>query len=207
MKITHFGHACLLVETGGARLLFDPGTDSSGFETLRDLSAILITHEHDDHVDYAKLPALIVQNPGAQLIADRDTAAKLDGARAVEPGDIVDVGGVSIRVVGGAHEPVYASIPDCTNAAYVVGDGEFYHPGDSFFVPDVSVGVLALPIGGPWLRVRDAVDFLRAVSPRIAVPMHEAALAHPAQNIGMMGAFGPETTEVVALERGIAREL
>ena len=82
MKITHFGHACLLVETGGARLLFDPGTDSSGFETLRDLSAILITHEHDDHVDYAKLPALTVQNPGAQLIADRDTAAKLDGARA-----------------------------------------------------------------------------------------------------------------------------
>ena len=32
MKITHFGHACLLVESGEARLLFDPGTESSGYE-------------------------------------------------------------------------------------------------------------------------------------------------------------------------------
>jgi L-ascorbate metabolism protein UlaG (beta-lactamase superfamily) len=64
MKITHFDHACLLVETGDARLLFDPGTESSGFEDLRDLTAILITHEHDDHVDYEKLPALLAANPG-----------------------------------------------------------------------------------------------------------------------------------------------
>ncbi|HEX4443989.1 MAG TPA: MBL fold metallo-hydrolase [Galbitalea sp.] len=206
MKITHFGHACLLVETGGARLLFDPGTDSTGFEELRNLSGIMITHEHDDHVDYARLPALVEHNPDAVLIADRDTAAKLDGVRAVEPGESLDVGGARVSVVGGAHEPVYASIPDCANAAYVVNDGEFYHPGDSFFVPTGAIEVLALPIGGPWLRVRDAVDFLRAVSPRIAMPMHEAALAHPAQNIGMIGAFGPEATEVVALERGVARE-
>jgi hypothetical protein len=37
MKITKYGHACLLVEEGGARFLLDPGSYSSGFEGLADL--------------------------------------------------------------------------------------------------------------------------------------------------------------------------
>jgi len=44
VQITHFGHACVLVDTGAARLLFDPGTFSSGFEKLGGLDAILVTH-------------------------------------------------------------------------------------------------------------------------------------------------------------------
>ena len=207
MRLTHFGHACLLVETAGARILFDPGTLSHGFEDLRDLTAILVTHQHDDHVDYSRLPALLTRNPDATLIADHDTAAGLSGALALETGDTVTVAGVRIDAVGGKHEPVYQSIPDCTNSAYIVNDGEFYHPGDSFFVPEQRIDVLALPIGGPWLRVSDAVTFLRAVTPRVAVPMHEAALAHPAQHVEMVTAFGPDSTEVVPFERGETREL
>ena len=42
MQITHFGHSCVLVETATARLLFDPGSFSSGFEQLRDLTAVLL---------------------------------------------------------------------------------------------------------------------------------------------------------------------
>jgi L-ascorbate metabolism protein UlaG (beta-lactamase superfamily) len=207
MKLTHFGHACILVETNDARLLFDPGIESSGFESLRDLTAILITHEHDDHVNYDKVPELVANNPTAVLIADRDTAAKLDGARAVVPGDHVDLGGVSVDVVGGAHAPVYLSIPDCTNAAYVVDGGAFFHPGDSFFVPEQAVDILALPIGGPWLRVSDAVDYLTAVAPRIAIPMHEAGLASPDLHMGMIGAFGPASTDLTPLEHGVARDV
>ena len=206
MKITHFGHACLLVETGDARLLFDPGTESSGFEDLRDLTAILITHEHDDHVDYAKLPALLAANPGVVLVADRDTAAKLDGARSVSPGDALELGGATVDVVGGSHEPIYLNVPDCTNAGYLVNDGEFYHSGDSYFVPDKKVDILALPTSGPWLKVGEAITFLHAVGPRVAIPMHEAALAHTGLHYGMIGAFKPETTEFVPLEHGVARE-
>ena len=206
MKITHFGHACLLVETGDARLLFDPGTESSGFEELRGLTAILVTHEHDDHVDYAKLPTLLAANPGAVLIADRSSSAKLDGARAVDPGDRLELGGATVDVTGGRHEPLYLDFPECTNAAYVVNGGEFFHPGDSYFVPDQKIDVLALPIGGPWVRVSDIVTFLKAVAPRVAVPMHEAALSHPAQHIGMVTAFGPDTTQIVPLDRGVVRE-
>jgi len=58
MKLTHLGHACLLVETGGARLLIDPGTMST-FEDVRDLDAVLVTHQHPDHVDASRLMALL----------------------------------------------------------------------------------------------------------------------------------------------------
>ena len=44
MRLTHFGHSCLLVELLGSRILFDPGNFSSGFESLTGLDAILVTH-------------------------------------------------------------------------------------------------------------------------------------------------------------------
>lgn len=34
MRLTKFGHSCLLVEEGGARVLLDPGSFSEGFEEL-----------------------------------------------------------------------------------------------------------------------------------------------------------------------------
>lgn len=51
MQVTHFGHACVLVDLGTARILIDPGEWSEGFSGLRDLSGILITHKHSDHLD------------------------------------------------------------------------------------------------------------------------------------------------------------
>ena len=65
------------------------------------------------------------------------------------------------------------------NAGYVIGDGAFYHPGDALFVPDEDIDVLGLPAGAPWMRTGEAVDFMRAVKPRVAVPIHEAVLAMP----------------------------
>ena len=87
MELTHFGHSCLLAEIGVARLLFDPGTFSHGFEGITGLSAILITHQHADHADPQRLPALVEANPGAALYADPQTAAQLGGDwRAVHVG-------------------------------------------------------------------------------------------------------------------------
>ena len=63
MKLTHLGHACLLVETDDARLLIDPGT-MSAFEDVRDLDAVLVTHQHADHVDAARLRRAARRQPG-----------------------------------------------------------------------------------------------------------------------------------------------
>jgi L-ascorbate metabolism protein UlaG (beta-lactamase superfamily) len=51
MNITHFGHACVLVEMDGIRTLIDPGAYATGFEDVVDLDLVLATHEHRDHVD------------------------------------------------------------------------------------------------------------------------------------------------------------
>jgi len=86
MQLTHFGHSCVLADFGQTTLLFDPGNFSHGFEGITGLSAIVITHQHPDHVDAARLPALLDANPGAALYADPQTTAAL-GAHASTPQD------------------------------------------------------------------------------------------------------------------------
>ena len=50
MKITKFGHSCLLVEENGVRILFDPGSYSTAQNDVKNIDVVLITHEHSDHV-------------------------------------------------------------------------------------------------------------------------------------------------------------
>lgn len=75
MRITHLGHACLLIETGETQLLIDPGTYSAGFEALTGLAGILVTHQHADHIDMDRLPDLLSANPRAELLFEPETAA------------------------------------------------------------------------------------------------------------------------------------
>lgn len=206
MRIVHFGHACVLLETDNARVLLDPGAFSTGFESQRDLDAVLITHQHYDHIDAEKLPGLLEANPDAQLVTDpgsRETVAKLGlTSRTVSPGDSIDLGDTSIAVVGGQHAEIHRDIPIIPNVGFIVNDGEFYHPGDSFFVPDQQIDVLGLPTGAPWLKAGEAVDYLRAVAPRIAVPIHEAVLANPGMHYGLFTNLAPEGTEVRVATHG-----
>ena len=198
MKLTHLGHACLLVDTDSARLLIDPGTMSS-FDDVRDLSAVLVTHQHPDHVDTGRLGSLLSANPGALLVVDADTAASttLPGEFVVaSPGDRLHVAGTTVDVVGGLHAAVYRDVPGCTNSGYLIDDGALFHPGDSFFVPETAVDVLAVAIDGPWLKLAEAVEFVAAVGPRVAVPIHEGETTDPAKYAGMLGAFSaPEVVQ------------
>jgi L-ascorbate metabolism protein UlaG (beta-lactamase superfamily) len=204
MQITHFGHACLLVQTESARLLLDPGTFSSGFESLRDLTAVLITHQHLDHLDLDRLPALLEANPDATVVADSASASDLSSrgieARTVGPGERLELGGTVVDTVGGKHAVIHADIPVIPNVGYLVDD-TLLHPGDSLHVPDRPVDVLAIPTGAPWLKAGEAVDYLRAVAPRLAVPIHEAVLAMPKMVYGLFESLAPASTTVRVLDR------
>jgi L-ascorbate metabolism protein UlaG (beta-lactamase superfamily) len=211
MRIVHFGHACVLLETDGERILIDPGTFSADFEDERELSAVFITHQHFDHIDGERLPKVLAANPDAKLIVDPgsvETVEKLNlRFEVANPGDAFEIGATAVNVVGGEHAVIHSDIPQIPNIGYVVDHGAFYHPGDSFFVPEQKIDVLGLPTGAPWLKAGEAVDFLRAVAPRRAVPIHEAVLANPGMHYGLFGNLSPEGTEVKVLERGELTEV
>ncbi|MEK8105849.1 MBL fold metallo-hydrolase [Micromonospora sp. M12] len=57
MRITRFTHACLRVEHDGGVLVIDPGTWSEP-RALVGADAVLVTHEHTDHVDVLRLAGL-----------------------------------------------------------------------------------------------------------------------------------------------------
>ena len=188
MQLTHFGHSCLLAEFDHTRILFDPGTFAHGFEGITGLSAILVTHQHPDHVDPARLPALIEANPDAELYTDSQTAAQLDAPfQVVHVGDELSVGELTIRALGGRHAVIHPEIPVIENLSYLVDDGahraRLMHPGDALFVPDEPVDVLAAPASAPWMRISEAVDYLRAVAPARAVPIHQGIIAPDARGI------------------------
>jgi L-ascorbate metabolism protein UlaG (beta-lactamase superfamily) len=209
MRIKKYGHACLLVEDADARLLLDPGIFAPGFEELTGLTGVLVTHQHVDHLDQDRLPALLEGNPAAVLYADEATAGLLADkgyqTRVVRHGDVLDLG-TPVRVFGRDHAQVHPDVPVIPNVGYLVAE-RLFHPGDSFTRPDVEVEILGLPTAAPWLKAAEAVDYLRAVRPQVAVPIHEGLLSRPAVYYGLFEALAPTGTQVRVIDAGEPIEL
>ncbi|WP_214367418.1 MBL fold metallo-hydrolase [Pseudonocardia sp. H11422] len=205
MQITHFGHACVLLDTGAARLLIDPGLFSAGFEDLTGLNAVLITHQHFDHLDTDRLDPLLRANPDARLIVDAGSAKQVAGLEheVTRPGETLQVAGARVGVLGGDHAVIYPDLGTVPNNGYLV-DGTHLHPGDAFVpAPEPGLQVLFLPAAAPWMKVSESVDYLRAVAPRTAVPIHEAVLSKAGQKVhyGLFEQLAPKGTAFRVLDR------
>ncbi len=180
MKITKYSHACVRIERDGAVLVIDPGTFSEP-EALDGVDAVLITHEHFDHLDVDKLADALARRPAVTVHTHPDVVPKLEAmAEVVHPvrsGEQFSAAGFSVRAYGGLHAVIHPDIPPVANLGFLVEES-IYHPGDSFDVPvGAQVDTLFVPVSGPWLKLSESVDFVRAVAPRRAFALHDHLLS------------------------------
>lgn len=176
MKVTKFEHSCVRVERDGSVLVIDPGPWTSA-AALDGVDAVLITHEHFDHLDVDRLADALAKRPAVTVYANESVVSKLDAldgaTRTVASGDSFDAAGYAVKAYGGWHAEVYPEIPRVPNLGFLIDDS-VYHPGDSFDVPQgAHVDTLFVPVSGPWLKLSESVDFIRAIRPRRAYALHD----------------------------------
>lgn len=211
MHITKFGHSCLLIEEQDDRILIDPGTYSTSQNQLEKLDAILITHEHPDHCDVDAFPNFLAKSPGAVIYTNRGAGEVLKKANInfalIQPGQSIEVKGVSIQAIGEKHAMIYLEIPIIDNTGYFIANRLFV-TGDALTLPDQPVDLLTLPVCAPWLKLMDAVEYAKAVKPRVAFPVHDGVLKpfHPFYKVP--AAFLPPSgIQWIVIEDGKSVEL
>jgi L-ascorbate metabolism protein UlaG (beta-lactamase superfamily) len=182
VRVTKFTHSCLRIDGGDSVLVVDPGVFSER-SALTGADAVLITHEHFDHLDVDALAEASARQPEMRVYAHPDVLPKLaavaGAVTTVTAGQEFPAAGFTVRAYGGQHAIIYPEIPRIANLGYLIADGEtsVYTPGDSFTVPeDTLVDTLFVPLNAPWMKLAESIDFVRAVQPRRAFALHDALL-------------------------------
>jgi L-ascorbate metabolism protein UlaG (beta-lactamase superfamily) len=212
MQLTKLGHACVRLEKDGGRLVIDPGV-WSGPDALAGAQAVLVTHEHADHLDADAVRAALTADAGLQLWANQSVTAQFAdfGSRVhdVAHGDVFTAAGFDVHVYGQDHAVVLPGVPVIANTGFAV-DAEVFHPGDSFTVPEDKVPTLLLPVAAPWLKVSEMAAYAYEVAPERGYAIHDAILS--AQGIGLIsnllkGIARPGDGPLTRLEPGTTVDL
>ena len=178
MRLVKYSHSCVRLEGDGV-LVIDPGGFSEPV-ALDGVDAVLITHEHPDHLNLDALTEKLAGRPEVRIFTHAEVLPKLGDLASVtttvDTGEEFTAAGFAVRAYGGRHALIHPDIPSVANLGYLV-DGSVYHPGDSFDVPaDATVDTLFVPVSAPWLKAAESVEFVRAVKPRRAFALHDSLL-------------------------------
>ncbi|MGZ4249627.1 MAG: MBL fold metallo-hydrolase, partial [Solirubrobacteraceae bacterium] len=224
MRITWLGHATVLLELDGVRLLTDPvlgrhvgplvrvGGEPVAAPQLGRIDSVLLSHLHADHADLGSLRRL-----GAPVIAPNGAGEWLRGAgvedvRELASGDSVTVGGFHVVATPALHDD--RRQPFGTRAdpmGFVVrGSLGVYFAGDTDLFDGMAelrgiVDVALLPVWG-WgpsvgeghLDPRRAAQAVAMIEPKLAIPIHWGTFALPWARGGDADRPAREFAELVA---------
>jgi L-ascorbate metabolism protein UlaG (beta-lactamase superfamily) len=174
-EIRRLTDSCVRVVTDDHATLFDPGfhTFVEGeidLDSIGDVTRVMITHEHGDHVNPDFVRWLIDRGEDV-VVHSNDAVAKLLDRHGIEV--VVDPpAGVTAEDVLHGKVPSGAQPP---NRSWTI-DGVITHPGDSR-EPTATAPLLALPLIVPWDSATGAVEFARRMRPAQVVPIHDFYLS------------------------------
>ena len=123
-----------------------------------------------------------LRTPTTKLVAPRDVADELTGdVTPIEPGQAVEASGLKIEAVPAyntAEERLdtHPKANDWVGYLFEFGGRSYYHAGDTDALPELESldpDVAMVPIGGTYtMDWEEAAGFVKAMEPRMAVPMH-----------------------------------
>jgi L-ascorbate metabolism protein UlaG (beta-lactamase superfamily) len=188
-RLCWIGHACLLLESDGQRLLIDPFLTGNPAATLKADQAgadfILVSHGHEDHVGDT---VAIAKRTGATVICNYEISQWLQkkGVKKVhgqQHGGGHDFPFGRVKLTLAFHG---SALPDGSNGGNPCGfyitfkDGKRVYDaadtglfGDMRLIGEEGVDLAVLPIGDNFtMGPDDALRAVKLIQPRKVVPMH-----------------------------------
>jgi L-ascorbate metabolism protein UlaG (beta-lactamase superfamily) len=211
MKLTKYGHSCVLVEVeenGKPRVaLFDPGGWSElPIDNIEWIDDVFISHIHGDHCDPAKLQQIVARFPDVRITAPTEVVKLLREQGIHQAADIVPEGAVAFASPHEEVRPFGAIVPEELGIHYL---GSYTHPGDSHSFA-TTMPVLGLPIVAPWGSTRRALELALELKPKYVLPLHDWFLsteAHEWTYGGMANVLAQAGITLLKPQNGVAIEL
>ena len=182
LQITCIGHGTLMFGWAGKTIHVDPWGRLADYAKLPKADIILVTHEHQDHLDPAAISA--ASKPGATVIVNKGSAGKVPGSTAMANGETKTVDGVKIEAVPAYNivhmrAPGQPFHPKGVGNGYVLtfADARVYVAGDTENIPEMKrlagLAVAFLPMNLPYTMTPEmAADAAKAMKPKVLYPYH-----------------------------------
>lgn len=154
---------------------------------LQNIDALLITHEHYDHLDQAVVSEIFKQNQ-CMIITDSTSARHLQNKISKEKlqvasqGSEIKIGEVSVKAEKSNHPPASSPVSFIVTSE----DGvKLFHTSDSLPYPEMAVigerekldVVFCTVAIAPGTSPETGVDIARLTKPKVAVPYHTGSPA------------------------------
>lgn len=172
MKISKHVHSCLAVEDEGKTILVDPGNYSYDAKALdinqlSNLDAIVITHEHMDHMYIPWIKEILQKFPNTPIFTT-ESAKKLLEQEGIT--NISTEGNEFISLKPVPHEKIWMG--SAAQNVMITLFGKLATPGDSHTF-STTAEILALPVSGPWGSTTRAVELALQLKPKVIIPIHD----------------------------------